>query len=87
MEIELSARAEADLIEIADFIDKDNPSAPERYVRRLATGSRYCANFRKPVIVFEIGSNVRALVERPIKKLFKFSLTPVSPLLAGLAGA
>ena len=35
MEIELTAQAEADLVEIGDFIAKDNPSAAERYVRRL----------------------------------------------------
>jgi plasmid stabilization system protein ParE len=35
LEIELTAQAEADLVEIGDFIAKDNPSAAERYVRRL----------------------------------------------------
>jgi plasmid stabilization system protein ParE len=35
LEIELTAQAEADLVEIGDFIAKDNPLAAERYVRRL----------------------------------------------------
>jgi plasmid stabilization system protein ParE len=30
LEIELTAQAEADLVEIGDFIAKDNPSAAER---------------------------------------------------------
>ena len=53
MEIELTAQAEADLVEIGDFIAKDNPSAAERYEDDFATGLRYCANFPKRDIVFE----------------------------------
>jgi len=35
LEIELTAQAEADLVEMGDFIARDNPSAAERYIRRL----------------------------------------------------
>ena len=66
MEIELSAQAEAELTEIADFIAKDNPSAAERYVRRLRDRIEVLREFPEAGHRIRKRFNVRALVERPI---------------------
>ena len=66
MEIELTAQAEADLVEIGDFIAKDNPSAAERYVRRLRDRIAALREFPEAGHRIKKRSNVRALVERPI---------------------
>jgi toxin ParE1/3/4 len=66
LEIELTAQAEADLVEIGDFIAKDNPSAAERYVRRLRDRIATLREFPQAGHRIKKGSNVRALVERPI---------------------
>lgn len=64
MEIELTAQAEADLIEIGDFIAKDNPSAAERFLIRLRERIEVLRAFPEGRI--RKRSNLRALVERPI---------------------
>ena len=66
MEIELTAQAEADLVEIGDFIAKDNPSAAERYVRRLRDRIAALREFPEAGHRIKKRSNVRALVECPI---------------------
>jgi toxin ParE1/3/4 len=66
LEIELTAQAEADLIEIGDFIAKDNPSAAERYVRRLRHRIEVLRTFPEAGHRIRKRSNVRALLERPI---------------------
>jgi toxin ParE1/3/4 len=66
LEIELTAQAEADLVEIGDFIAKDNPSAAERYVRRLRDRIAALREFPEAGHRIKKRSNVRALVERPI---------------------
>ena len=66
MEIELIAQAEADLVEIGDFIAKDNPSAAERYIRRLRDRIEVLREFPEAGHRIRKRSNVRALVERPI---------------------
>jgi toxin ParE1/3/4 len=63
LEIELTARAEADLIEIGDFIAKDNPPAAERFIIRLRERIEVLRAFP------EAGHRIRRrsnLVERPI---------------------
>ena len=52
MEIELTARAEADLIEIGDFIAKDSPVAASDSSHAFVAGSRCCVHFQKRDIVF-----------------------------------
>ena len=66
MEIELTAQAEADLVEIGDFIAKDNPSAAERYIRRLRDRIEVLREFPEAGHRIRKTSNVRALIERPI---------------------
>ena len=66
MEIELTAQAEADLVEIGDFIAKDNPSAAERYVKRLRDRIAVLREYPEAGHRIRKRSNVRALVERPI---------------------
>ena len=66
MEIELTAQAEADLVEIGDFIARDNPSAAERYIRRLRHRIEVLCEFPEAGHPIRRKSNVRALVERPI---------------------
>jgi toxin ParE1/3/4 len=66
LEIELTAQAEADLVEIGDFIAKDNPSAAERYIRRLRDRIEVLREFPEAGHRIRKRSNVRALVERPI---------------------
>ncbi len=66
MEIELTAQAEADLIEIGDFIAKDNPSAAERFLIRLRERIEVLRAFPEAGHRIRKRSNLRALVERPI---------------------
>ena len=66
MEIELTARAEADLIEIGDFIAKDSPAAAERFVGRLRHRIELLREFPEAGHRIRKRSNLRALVERPI---------------------
>ena len=66
MEIELTAQAEADLVEIGGFIAKHNPSAAERYVKRLRDRIAVLREFPEAGHRIRKRSNVRALVERPI---------------------
>jgi len=66
LEIELTAQAEADLVEIGDFIAKDNPSAAERYVRRVRDRIEVLREFPQAGHRIRNRSNIRALVERPI---------------------
>jgi toxin ParE1/3/4 len=66
LEIELTAQAETDLVEIGDFIAKDNPSVAERYVRRLRDRIAALREFPEAGHRIKKRSNVRALVERPI---------------------
>ena len=61
MEIELTAQAEADLVEIGDFIAKDNPSAAERYIRRLRDRIEVLREFPEAGHRIRKRSNVRAL--------------------------
>jgi plasmid stabilization system protein ParE len=53
LEIELTAQAEADLIEIGDFIAKDNPAAAERFLIRLRERIEVLRAFPKQDIVSE----------------------------------
>jgi plasmid stabilization system protein ParE len=66
LEIELTSRAEADLIEIADFIAKDSPAAAERFVARLRHRIEVLRAFPEAGHRIRKRSNLRALVERPI---------------------
>ena len=66
MEIELTARAEADLIEIGDFIAKDSRVAAERFVARLRRRIEVLRAFPEAGHRIRKRSNLRALVERPI---------------------
>ena len=66
MEIELTAQAEADLVEIGDFIAKDNPSAAERYIRRLRDRIEVLREFPKRDIVFEKGPTSAHLSNVPL---------------------
>ena len=66
MEIELTAQAEADLVEIGDFIAKNNPFVAERYIRRLRDRIEVLREFPEAGHRIQKRSNVRALVERPI---------------------
>ena len=66
MEIELTARAEADLLEIGDFIAKDSPVAAERFVARLRRRIEVLRAFSEAGHRIRKRSNLRALVERPI---------------------
>ena len=52
--------------EIGDFVAKDNPSAAERYVRRLRDRIEVLREFPEAGHRIRKRSNVRALVERPI---------------------
>jgi toxin ParE1/3/4 len=66
LEIELTARAEADLIEIGDYIAKDSPAAAERFVVRLRHRIEALREFPEAGHRIRKRSNLRALVERPI---------------------
>jgi toxin ParE1/3/4 len=66
LEIELTARAEADLIEIGDFIAKDSPVAAERFVSRLCRRIEVLRAFPEAGHRIRKRSNLRTLVERPI---------------------
>ena len=66
MEIEVTARAEADLIEIANFIAQDNPAAAERYLIRLYERIEVLRAFPESGHRIRKRRNIRALVERPI---------------------
>jgi toxin ParE1/3/4 len=66
LEIEVTARAEADLVEIANFIAEDNPAAAERYIRRLRERIEVLRAFPESGHRIRKRSNIRALVERPI---------------------
>ena len=66
MEIELTARAEADLIEIGNFIAKDNLLAAQRFVRRLRERIEVLRVFPEAGHRIRKRPNVRTLVERPI---------------------
>jgi plasmid stabilization system protein ParE len=74
LETELTTQAEADLVEIGNFIAKDNPSVAERYIRRLRNRIEVLREFPKSGHRIRKRSNVRALVERPI--IIVYALKP-----------